>query len=128
MYIGSTGVDGLHHLVSEILITAGDEAMGGHSNEIEVAILPDEKGEGGRQRLEGIPVDIHKQTGVSALETVMTTLHAGENSGGESYKISGGLHGVKRPGGQRFSWLKVEVASKRRKHVQEYKIGNLKPR
>ena len=79
MYIGSTGVDGLHHLVWEIFDNSRDEAMGGHSNEIEVAILPGEKirvADNGR----GIPVDIHKQTGVSALETVMTTLHAGGNS------------------------------------------------
>ena len=123
MYIGSTGVDGLHHLVWEIFDNSRDEAMGGHSNEIEVAILPGEKirvADNGR----GIPVDIHKQTGVSALETVMTTLHAGGKFGGESYKISGGLHGVGASVVNALSsWLKVEVHQNGGKHVQEYKIG-----
>ena len=123
MYIGSTGVDGLHHLVWEIFDNSRDEAMGGHSNEIEVAILPGEKvrvADNGR----GIPVDIHKQTGVSALETVMTTLHAGGKFGGESYKISGGLHGVGASVVNALSaWLKVEVHQNGGKHMQEYKIG-----
>ena len=114
MYIGSTGVDGLHHLVWEIFDNSRDEAMGGHSNEIEVAILPGEKirvADNGR----GIPVDIHKQTGVSALETVMTTLHAGGKFGGESYKISGGFARCRRFGGQRFVLLAESGgASKRR--------------
>src|SRR3989338_6077201 len=123
MYIGSTGVDGLHHLVWEIFDNSRDEAMGGHANEIEVAILPGEKirvADNGR----GIPVDIHKQTGVSALETVMTTLHAGGKFGGESYKISGGLHGVGASVVNALSiWLKVEVHQDGGKHIQEYKIG-----
>ena len=123
MYIGSTGVDGLHHLVWEIFDNSRDEAMGGHSNEIEVAILPGDRirvADNGR----GIPVGIHKQTGVSALETVMTTLHAGGKFGGESYKISGGLHGVGASVVNALSvWLKVEVHQDGGKHVQEYKIG-----
>jgi len=123
MYIGSTGVDGLHHLVWEIFDNSRDEAMGGHSNEIEVAILPGDKvrvADNGR----GIPVGIHKQTGVSALETVMTTLHAGGKFGGESYKISGGLHGVGASVVNALSiWLKVEVHQDGGKHIQEYKIG-----
>src|SRR3989338_3175478 len=93
MYIGSTGVDGLHHLVWEIFDNSRDEAMGGFANEIEVAILPGDKvrvADNGR----GIHVGIHKQTKVSALETVMTTLNAGGKFGGDSYKVSGGLHGV----------------------------------
>src|SRR3989338_7215503 len=109
MYIGSTGADGLHHLVWEIFDKSRDEAMGGFANEIEVAILPGDKvrvADNGR----GIPVGIHKQTGVSALETVMTTLHAGGKFGGESYKISGGLHGVGASVVNALSiWLKVEV-------------------
>ncbi len=95
MYIGTTGLDGLHHLITEIFDNSRDEAMGGFANDIEVALLP-----GNRIRVtdngRGIPVDIHKQTKVSALETIMTTLHAGGKFGGEGtgYKVSGGLHGV----------------------------------
>lgn len=93
MYIGTTGPDGLHHLIWEIFDNARDEAMGGHANDIEVAVLP-----GNRIRVvdngRGIPVDIHSKTKVSALETIMTVLHAGGKFGGEGYKVSGGLHGV----------------------------------
>jgi DNA gyrase subunit B len=93
MYIGTTGPDGLHHLITEIFDNSRDEAMGGFADDIEVALLP-----GNRIRIvdngRGIPVDIHKQTKVSALETIMTTLHAGGKFGGEGYKVSGGLHGV----------------------------------
>jgi DNA gyrase subunit B len=93
MYIGTTGPDGLHHLIWEVFDNSRDEAMGGHANDIEVTLLP-----GSRMRVvdngRGIPVDIHKQTKVSALETIMTTLHAGGKFGGEGYKVSGGLHGV----------------------------------
>src|SRR5882757_1619657 len=93
MYIGTTGPDGLHHLITEIFDNSRDEAMGGYANDIEIALLPGEMVrvvDNGR----GIPVDIHKQTKVSALETIMTTLHAGGKFGGEGYKVSGGLHGV----------------------------------
>ena len=93
MYIGTTGPDGLHHLIWEIFDNSRDEAMGGFANDIEVALLP-----GNRIRVvdngRGIPVDIHSKTKVSALETIMTTLHAGGKFGGEGYKVSGGLHGV----------------------------------
>ena len=93
MYIGTTGPEGLHHLVWEIFDNSRDEAMGGFCNDIEVVMLP-----GNRIRVadngRGVPIDIHKKTKVSALETVMTTLHAGGKFGGEGYKVSGGLHGV----------------------------------
>jgi len=93
MYIGTTGPDGLHHLIWEVFDNARDEAMGGFANDVEVALLP-----GNRVRVvdngRGIPVDMHKQTKVSALETIMTTLHAGGKFGGAGYKVSGGLHGV----------------------------------
>ena len=93
MYIGTTGIDGLHHLVWEIFDNSRDEAMGGFCNDIEVVLLP-----GNRIRVanngRGIPVDFHKKTKVSALETVMTTLHAGGKFGGEGYKVSGGVHRV----------------------------------
>src|SRR5450756_2487327 len=82
MYIGTTGPDGLHHLIWEIFDNSRDEAMGGFADHIEVALLP-----GNRVRVvdngRGIPVDVHKQTKVSALEMVMTTLHAGGKFGGE---------------------------------------------
>jgi len=93
MYIGTTGPEGLHHLIWEIFDNSRDEAMGGFCDDIEVVLLPSNRirvADNGR----GIPVDIHKKTKVSALETVMTTLHAGGKFGGEGYKVSGGLHGV----------------------------------
>jgi len=93
MYIGTTGPDGLHHLITEVFDNSRDEAMGGFADHVEITLLP-----GNRVRVvdngRGIPVDIHKQTKVSALETIMTTLHAGGKFGGEGYKVSGGLHGV----------------------------------
>jgi DNA gyrase subunit B len=95
MYIGTTGPDGLHHLITEIFDNSRDEAMGGFANHIEVALLPNNRVrvvDNGR----GIPVDMHKATKVSALETIMTVLHAGGKFGGDEsgYKVSGGLHGV----------------------------------
>ena len=92
MYIGTTGPDGLHHLITEIFDNSRDEAMGGFADDVEIVLLPGNEvrvTDNGR----GIPVDKHKQTGSSALETIMTTLHAGGKFGGEGYKVSGGLHG-----------------------------------
>ena len=93
MYIGSTGPDGLHHLIWEVVDNGLDEAMAGYAKNIEVILLPKNRvriSDDGR----GIPVEKHAQTGKSALETVMTTLHAGGKFGGDAYKVSGGLHGV----------------------------------
>jgi len=93
MYIGSTGIDGLHHLIWEVVDNCLDEAMAGYAKNIEVILLPDNRvriSDDGR----GIPVEKHADTKKSALETVMTTLHAGGKFGGDAYKVSGGLHGV----------------------------------
>jgi DNA gyrase subunit B len=126
MYIGTTGPEGLHHLVWEIFDNSRDEAMGGFCNDIEVVLLPNNRvriADNGR----GIPVDMHKKTKVSALETVMTTLHAGGKFGGEGYKISGGLHGV---GGSVVNALsiycKAEIYKDGGKYVQEYSKGKRK--
>ena len=123
MYIGSTGPEGLHHCVIEIFDNSRDEAMGGYANEIEVVILPGDivrVVDNGR----GIPVDIHKKTKVSALETVMTTLHAGGKFDGESYKIAGGLHGVGASVVNALSeWLKAEVHTGTEVYRQEYARG-----
>jgi len=126
MYIGTTGIDGLHHLIWEIFDNSRDEAMGGFANHVEVALLPNNRirvADNGR----GIPVDIHKKTKVSALETVMTTLHAGGKFGGEGYKVSGGLHGVGASVVNALSkYAKVEVHRDGGKYVQEYAQGKRK--
>jgi len=123
MYIGSTGVDGLHHLIWEVVDNSLDEAMGGYAQNIRVELLENNRiavQDDGR----GIPVDIHSQTKKSALETVMCTLHAGGKFGGESYKISGGLHGVGVSVVNALSkWVKVEVCKDGGLYAQEYKQG-----
>ncbi len=123
MYIGTTGPDGLHHLITEIFDNSRDEAMGGFADDIEIALLPENRvrvTDNGR----GIPVDTHKQTKVSALETIMTTLHAGGKFGGEGYKVSGGLHGVGASVVNALSvYCKAEVHRDGGVYVQEYKRG-----
>ncbi len=126
MYIGTTGPDGLHHLIWEIFDNSRDEAMGGFADDIEVVLLPQgvvRVADNGR----GIPVDIHKQSKVSALETVMTTLHAGGKFGGEGYKVSGGLHGVGAAVVNALSTkLVAEVHRDGGAYTQEYAIGKKK--
>lgn len=93
MYIGGTGLDGLHHLVWEVVNNCLDEAIAGYAKSVDVYLLPNNRVsiiDDGR----GIPVEKHPDTGKSTLETVLTTLHAGGKFGGEAYKVSGGLHGV----------------------------------
>ncbi len=132
MYIGTTGPDGLHHLITEIFDNSRDEAMGGFANDIEIALLPPFKeGEPARVRIvdngRGIPVDIHKQTKVSALETIMTTLHAGGKFGGDGYKVSGGLHGVGASVVNALSiYSRAEVHKDGGIYVQEYSQGKKK--
>jgi DNA gyrase subunit B len=123
MYIGSTGPDGLHHLIWEIFDNSRDEAMNGHANRVEVALLPD-----GYVRVvdngRGIPTDIHPKTKVSALETIMCTLHAGGKFGGDGYNVSGGLHGVGASVVNALSiHTKVEVHRDGGLFMQEYKQG-----
>lgn len=128
MYIGTTGIDGLHHLVWEIFDNSRDEAMGGYCDRIEVTLLPDNSVrivDSGR----GIPVDVHPKTKVSALETVMTTLHAGGKFGGDDsgYKVSGGLHGVGASVVNALSiYFKAEVHKNGGKYIQEYSQGKKK--
>lgn len=126
MYIGSTGIDGLHHLIYEVVDNAIDEAMAGFAKNIEVRLSDNHRvsvQDDGR----GIPVDIHPQTKKSSLETVMTMLHAGAKFGGASYKVSGGLHGVGVSVVNALSrYLRAEVCRDGNKYYQEYSQGKVK--
>ncbi len=125
MYIGSTDLEGLHHLIWECVDNFIDEFMGGYGSEGSVILHDDnrvEVSDDGR----GIPVDKHKDTGRPAVETVLTTLHAGAKFGSKAYQVSGGLHGVGISVVCALSeWMRVEIHRDGYKYSQEYKRGEI---
>src|SRR3712207_6301810 len=130
MYIGSTDQRGLHHLVYEIVDNSIDEAMAGFCDRIEILIHADGWATV-RDNGRGIPVDKHAKTGKSALETVMTVLHAGGKFGGGAYKVSGGLHGVGASVVNALSsrlWVEVRTGGKlyRQEYVRGVPKGGVK--
>lgn len=126
MYIGNTDIRGLHHLFVEVVDNSIDEAMSGYCNEIEVRWHPDNT-LSVRDNGRGIPVDIHRGTGLPGVTLCMTKLHAGGKFEGKNYKFSGGLHGVGVSCVNALSeWLEVEVRQAGRVHYQRFERGDPK--
>ena len=125
MYIGSTGPEGLHHMIWEIVDNSIDEAMAGYATTVNLTIKKDGSilvEDDGR----GIPVDLHAETGKSTVETVLTVLHAGGKFDNESYKVSGGLHGVGASVVNALSeWFKVWVSKNHQEYYLEFKEGGV---
>lgn len=123
MYIGGTGYDGIHHLIKEIADNAIDEAIAGYADVVKIVLQAD----GGVKVIDdgrGIPVDVHPKTGKSALETVLTVLHAGGKFGGGGYKVSSGLHGVGSSVVNALSSKMIaEISQKGKVYRQEYQKG-----
>src|SRR6266511_1713834 len=123
MYIGSTGLRGLHHLVYEVVDNSVDEALAGECDRIDIILRADGGGRGS-DNVRGIPVDEHPVEHRSALEVVMTTLHAGGKFDSKSYKVSGGLHGVGVSVVNALSeWCEVEVLKDGTLYSQRYEQG-----
>ncbi|MBN1151028.1 DNA topoisomerase (ATP-hydrolyzing) subunit B [candidate division WOR-3 bacterium] len=123
MYIGDSGVNGLHHLLQEVLDNSIDEFMAGYGDKISV-VLHEDHSVSVEDKARGIPVDFHEQEGKSALEIVLTVLHAGGKFDSQTYKVSGGLHGVGLSVVNALSkWLTVEVKRGGKKYFQKYEKG-----